>query len=194
MSVTLKHFYKFDPFVLDVEERVLLRNGRPVAVTPKVFDTLLLLVQNQGCVVSKQKILDALWPDVFVEESNITFNITMLRKVLGDTKREPLYIETVPRRGYRFKTEVKEVLAENVRPDIPEIESRPLTGKGIGARTEPDARNTAKPTLYNSENDSWLQDRKDWIVLLWLPRFQHHKSIRRLRCRSRWPSRCFSFC
>ena len=75
MSVTLKHFYKFDPFVLDVAERALLRNGRPVAVTPKVFDTLLLLVQNQGCVVSKQKILDALWPDVFVEESNITFNI-----------------------------------------------------------------------------------------------------------------------
>ena len=114
MSVTLKHFYKFDPFVLDVAERVLLRNGRPVAVTPKVFDTLLLLVQNQGCVVSKQKILDTLWPDVFVEESNITFNITMLRKVLGDTKREPLYIETVPRRGYRFIAHVEEPLDSSV--------------------------------------------------------------------------------
>ena len=158
MSVTLKHFYKFDPFVLDVEERVLLRNGRPIAVTPKVFDTLLLLVQNQGCVVSKQKILDTLWPDVFVEESNITFNITMLRKVLGDTKREPLYIETVPRRGYRFKTEVKEVLAENVRADMPEIEARPLTGKDKGARIEPDTRNTAQPTLHTSENGSRLQD------------------------------------
>jgi len=114
MSVTLKHFYKFDPFVLDVEERVLLRNGRPVAVTPKVFDMLLLLVQNHGCVVSKQKILDTLWPDVFVEESNITFNITMLRKILGDTKREPLYIETVPRRGYRFIANVEEPLNSSV--------------------------------------------------------------------------------
>ena len=114
MSVTFKHFYKFDPFVLDVEERLLLRNGRPVAVTPKVFDTLLLLVRNQGCVVSKQKILDTLWPDVFVEESNITFNITMLRKVLGDTKREPLYIETVPRRGYRFIARVEEPLDSRV--------------------------------------------------------------------------------
>jgi hypothetical protein len=83
MSVTLKHFYKFDPFVLDVEERVLLRNGRPVAVTPKVFDTLLLLVQNHGSVVSKQKILDTLWPDVFVEETYETLNITMLRKAPG---------------------------------------------------------------------------------------------------------------
>jgi len=118
MSVTLKHFYKFDPFVLDVEERVLLRNGRPVAVTPKVFDMLLLLVQNHGCVVSKQKILDTLWPDVFVEESNITFNITMLRKILGDTKREPLYIETVPRRGYRFIAQVEEPLNSSVTSQI----------------------------------------------------------------------------
>ena len=157
MSVTFKHFYKFDPFVLDVEERVLLRNGRPVAVTPKVFDTLLLLVRNQGCVVSKQQILDTLWPDVFVEESNITFNITMLRRVLGDTKRESLYIETVPRRGYRFKTEVKEVLAENVRADMLEIEARPLTGKDKGARIEPDTRNTAQPTSHTSENGSRLQ-------------------------------------
>ncbi len=157
MSVTLKHFYKFDPFVLDVEERVLLRNGRPVAVTPKVFDTLLLLVRNQGCVVSKQKILDTLWPDVFVEESNITFNITMLRKVLGDTKREPLYIETVPRRGYRFKTEVKEVLAEDVRADIPEIGVRPRVGNDKGERIEPHTKTTTQPSVHNSENGLWLQ-------------------------------------
>jgi len=114
MSVILKHFYKFDPFVLDVEERVLLCDGRPVPLTPKVFETLLLLVQNQGCVVSKQKILDTLWPDVFVEESNITFNITMLRKVLGDTKREHLYIETVQRRGYRFIAHLEEPLDSSV--------------------------------------------------------------------------------
>src|SRR6266702_2612292 len=136
MSVTLKHFYKFDPFILDVEERVLLRDGRPVAVTPKVFDTLLLLVENQGCVVTKQKILDTLWPDVFVEESNVTFNITMLRKALGDTKREPLYIETVPRRGYRFKTDVREVRAENVRADMREIGVRPLTDNDKVGRME----------------------------------------------------------
>jgi Tol biopolymer transport system component/DNA-binding winged helix-turn-helix (wHTH) protein len=116
MSLTFKHIYRFDSFVLDVDERVLLRDGRMVPLTPKVFETLLLLVRNQGSIVTKQKILDTLWPDVFVEESNITFNITMLRKALGDTKRSSVHIETVPRRGYRFKTEVREVHEEENGP------------------------------------------------------------------------------
>ncbi len=113
MSLGLGHTYRFDSFVLDVEQQVLLRDGRMVPLTPKAFETLLLLVRHQGSIVTKQKILETLWPDVFVEESNITFNITKLRKALGDTKRPSLYIETVPRRGYRFKTEVKEVLGED---------------------------------------------------------------------------------
>ncbi len=113
MSLSLKHTYRFDTFVLDVDEQILLRDGSMVPLTPKVFETLLLLVRHQGSVVTKQTILETLWPDVFVEESNITFNITKLRKALGDTKRPSLYIETVPRRGYRFKTEVKEVLVED---------------------------------------------------------------------------------
>src|SRR5499427_844784 len=113
MSLTLRHLYKFDSFIVDVNERVLFRDGRMVPLTPKVFETLLLLVQNQGSIVTKEKMLKDLWPDVFVEESNVTFNITMLRKALGDTKRSPTYIETVPRRGYRFKTQVREVLGED---------------------------------------------------------------------------------
>ena len=108
----LRHTYQFDSFVIDVEEQVLLRDDQMVPLTPKAFETLLLLVRHQGSIVTKQKILDTLWPDVFVEESNITFNITRLRKALGDTKRGSTYIETVPRRGYRFKAEVKEVLNE----------------------------------------------------------------------------------
>jgi Tol biopolymer transport system component/DNA-binding winged helix-turn-helix (wHTH) protein len=118
MSVPFKHIYKFDSFVLDVEEQVLLRDGRTVPLTPKVFETLVLLVKHQGSIVSKKKILDTLWPDVFVEESNITFNITKLRKALGDTKRPSLYIETVPRRGYRFKTAVREVPCDDPAPTI----------------------------------------------------------------------------
>ena len=106
----LRHTYQFDSFVIDVEEQVLLRDDQMVPLTPKAFETLLLLVRHQGSIVTKQKILDTLWPDVFVEESNITFNITRLRKALGDTKRGSTYIETVPRRGYRFKAEVKEVI------------------------------------------------------------------------------------
>src|SRR5437762_5515984 len=152
MSLTLKHFYKFDPFILDVDERVLLRNGCPVAVTPKVFDTLLLLVENQGCVVSKQKMLDTLWPDVFVEESNVTFNITMLRKALGDTKREPLFIETVPRRGYRFKTDVREVWAENIRVQMPEIGVKSDFANDTVNALEDETNIGAQPALDSSKN------------------------------------------
>src|SRR5262249_45305701 len=112
MSRTLKLIYKFDSFVLDAEERVLLRDGRMIPLTPKVFETLLLLVKNQGSIVTKQTILETLWPDVFVEESNVTFNITMLRKAIGDTTERPVYIETLPRRGYRFKPEVRAILED----------------------------------------------------------------------------------
>jgi len=123
MTLTLKQIYKFDSFVVDVEERVLLRDGRVIPLTPKVFETLLLLVKNQGSIVTKQTMLETLWPDVFVEEGNVTFNITMLRKALGDTKERPVYIETLPRRGYRFKTEVREVLEDSSFKHRPEIGS-----------------------------------------------------------------------
>src|SRR5262245_64238568 len=130
MSLTLRHFYKFDSFVVDVNERVLFRDGRMVPLTPKVFETLLLLVRNQGSIVTKEKMLDTLWPDVFVEESNVTFNITMLRKALGDTKRSSVYIETWPRRGYRFKTQVREIVGEDasVETERPEV----ITHSGNG--------------------------------------------------------------
>ena len=124
----LRHTYQFDSFVIDVEEQVLRRDDQMVPLTPKAFETLLLLVRHHGSIVTKQKILDTLWPNVFVEESNITFNITRLRKALGDTKRGSTYIETVPRRGYRFKAEVKEILNEGSSKQsevtsIPVIES-----------------------------------------------------------------------
>ena len=130
MSLTLRHLYKFDSFIVDVNERVLLRDGRMVPLTPKVFETLLLLVKNQGSIVTKEKMLTTLWPDVFVEESNVTFNIRMLRKALGDTKQSSLYIETIPRRGYRFKTQVREVLEEDSCLEIARTEIASQSGNG----------------------------------------------------------------
>jgi TolB-like protein/Flp pilus assembly protein TadD len=123
MTLTLKQIYRFDSFVVDVEERVLLRDGRVIPLTPKVFEMLLLLVKNQGSIVTKQTILETLWPDVFVEESNVAVNITMLRKALGDTKEDPVYIETLPRRGYRFKPEVRAILEGTPEKHLPEIRS-----------------------------------------------------------------------
>lgn len=102
MAVTMNLRYRFEDFTLDREQRVLLRRGTPLPLTPKAFDTLLVLVENCGRIVEKSELIKRVWPDSFVEESNLTFNIQQLRKWLGDNARTPRYIETVPRRGYRF--------------------------------------------------------------------------------------------
>src|SRR5262249_14783888 len=149
MSLTLRHVYKFDSFIVDVDERVLLRDGRMLPMTPKVFETLFLLVRNQGSIVTKEKMLTTLWPDVFVEESNVTFNIRMLRKALGDTKQSSLYIETIPRRGYRFKTQVREVVEEDGGVEIARPEVAPHSGNG---NLEAGRRNgDGTPTLERSD-------------------------------------------
>jgi DNA-binding winged helix-turn-helix (wHTH) protein len=92
-------FYEFGPFRLEPNERRLRRGDEIVALTPKAFDTLSLLVRNSGHLLEKDELIRALWPDSFVEEGNLTNNISLLRKALGE---DPPYIETVPKRGYRF--------------------------------------------------------------------------------------------
>jgi TolB-like protein/DNA-binding winged helix-turn-helix (wHTH) protein/Tfp pilus assembly protein PilF len=91
--------YEFGPFRLDPTERKLLRGNEIVALTPKAFDTLLLLVRNSGHLLEKDELITMLWPDSFVEEGSLSNNIFLLRKALGE---DPAFIETVPRRGYRF--------------------------------------------------------------------------------------------
>lgn len=115
MSLQSKQFYEFASFRLDPSEKVLLHEGRPVPLTPKVFDTLQVLVENAGHLLAKRFLMQHIWPDRFVEESNLTFNIKMLRKALGDDAASPRFIETVPRRGYRFIAEVRKIEAEEKR-------------------------------------------------------------------------------
>src|SRR5437016_7130564 len=112
MSLLIQHFYRFAEFTVDTDQRVLLRQGKPVPLTPKVFDTLLILLESNGRIVEKEELMNGLWPETFVEEANLTFNIMQLRKSLGDDARRPVYIETVARRGYRFIANVEEVLSE----------------------------------------------------------------------------------
>jgi Tol biopolymer transport system component/DNA-binding winged helix-turn-helix (wHTH) protein len=112
MSFTASCFYKFADFAVDLDQRVLLRGDNPVPLTPKVFDTLLVLLEQHGRLVTKDQLMSRLWPDSFVEESNLTFNIQQLRRALGDNARKPVYIETLARRGYRFKAAVEEVLSD----------------------------------------------------------------------------------
>src|SRR5262249_10143547 len=102
------HLYAFGPFWFDPSERVLHNNGDIVPLTPKVFQTLLVLVESAGRVVQKEEFLDRIWPSVFVEESNLNVNVCILRRALGDDSRTHRYIETVPKRGYRFVASVQE--------------------------------------------------------------------------------------
>src|SRR5688572_24998666 len=107
MSSQENHLYEFGPYVMDPRSRILLKDGATVRLTPKAFDTLLILVQHAPQVVLKETLLKEVWPDIYVEEGSLSHNIHGLRKVLGDDSSEPRYIETIPKRGYRFVAPVK---------------------------------------------------------------------------------------
>jgi len=107
MDETRPKIYRFGPFEVDLEQRLLLRTGDLVPLTPKAFDTLAVLVARPGKLVDKSELLRLVWPETFVEENNLTQNISALRKAFGEGE----YIETIPRRGYRFLMGVEDVSA-----------------------------------------------------------------------------------
>ena len=114
MSSEVKRLYEFGPFSMDLAERRLLRRGRTVRLTPKVYDTLLMLVENHGRTLPKDELMQRLWPDSFVEESSLAQNIFQLRKVLRGVKRpEQQYIATISKCGYCFIADVKEIWDAN---------------------------------------------------------------------------------
>src|SRR5262245_12091073 len=103
--------YEFGPFRLDLAEKALSKGGKFVALTPKAFDTLLILIEKGGRLVEKEELMKQLWPDTFVEENSLSQNIYLVRKALGEDSQGARYIETVPRRGYRFTAPVRQVSA-----------------------------------------------------------------------------------
>ena len=107
MTELHRELFEFDAFRLDALERRLLRHGEPVPLEPKVFETLLVLVRHERRLVGKAELMQAVWPDSFVEESNLTRNISVLRKALSPHAGAPEYIETVAKFGYRFVGEVR---------------------------------------------------------------------------------------
>jgi DNA-binding winged helix-turn-helix (wHTH) protein/tetratricopeptide (TPR) repeat protein len=112
MSKPGSPLYKFGPFTLNASEKLLFRDGQRVTLKPKVFDLLLVLVENNGHVIDKNELMKRLWPDTFVEESNLSVSIFALRKALGENHYGQSYIETVPRRGYRFVANVTETTGD----------------------------------------------------------------------------------
>jgi TolB-like protein/DNA-binding winged helix-turn-helix (wHTH) protein len=109
-----KHCYEFGPFRLDPNERVLFRQGTLVSLSPKVLEILMVLVRNGGHIVQKDQLMAEVWPDAFVEEANLNVGVSSLRKALGDTPEGHAYIETIPRRGYRFVAAISEIAEEPV--------------------------------------------------------------------------------
>lgn len=158
------HNFVFDEFLLDVKEKVLLRDGKPLPITPKVFQMLFVLVENHGQLVEKDELMKSVWADSFVEEGNIAYTIRFLRKALNDDSQNSRFIETVPRRGYRFIAKVKEVSGRgNVAapsnisaPPRPSVSESPLPPNNLPENLSPiigrEKEITAIRDLLQSEN------------------------------------------
>lgn len=139
--------YSFGPFQLDPAERRLLREGRDLRLSPKIFDTLAILVERHGLLVEKDELMKTLWPSMFVEEVTLARNISLLRKALGDVpgQDESQYIETVSKRGYRFIAHVKKISKFAVSADGLQIVGTESTSLSTQSR--------------------WWQNRRPWIAL-----------------------------
>ena len=143
MSLLINNLYEFGEFRIDTKERTLVRDHEPVELTPKAFELLSVFIENHGRLIEKDELMSKVWGDSFVEESNLTFNIRQLRKILGDHAQRPTYIKTVPRHGYRFIAPV--TVPE---PDLPE----PAVERPVEIRPrEANVRNTSgRPVFYSA--------------------------------------------
>ena len=141
--------YEFGPFHLDATRRLLLKKGKTIKLFPKEFDTLLALVESNGKLLEKDDLMRRVWQDTIVEESNLTTNISHLRKLLGETRYRHDYIVTVPGRGYRFVAGVKQAFDEvivrertSVTVEEDEIGSEERTARTVDVNDSSDARST----------------------------------------------------
>src|ERR1051326_210359 len=162
MSLTQNELYEFGPFTLDPADRTVLRDGTPLAVTPKVFDTLVYLIRNRGRLLSKDELLKGIWPDAFVEEVNLAVNISTLRKLFGEGPQDGRYIVTVPGSGYRFVAEVN-VLARKEGP----IKSGEETLANLSSVESPNqldqTQTIADPRSPSSEQTGRTHSKNIWI-------------------------------
>src|SRR5436190_6710404 len=122
---------RFGAFVLDAPKRSLLKDGRPVPLTPRVYDTLVALVSGQGTVLSKEELLRAVWGDGFVEENSLSQSVSALRRALGDDANGSRYIATVPRKGYSFVASVTELESVGANVPAPIAQTKPFRRPGV---------------------------------------------------------------
>jgi DNA-binding winged helix-turn-helix (wHTH) protein len=177
--------YQFGEFELETTELVLRRNGKIVPLTPKTLQALTLLIQNGGRVVSRKEMIEELWPDAFVEESNLTVAISMVRKALGGNENGNHFIETVAKRGYRFIPQVKFVgISPPPRDRFEAMQITRLTHDGyiMDVAISPSARLLAYVLIENGKQSLWIQHLESgekWTLsapdpaLCWGLRFSH---------------------
>src|SRR2546427_1638738 len=130
-----RHFYEFGDFRLDADKHRLLRDGEVVPLSPKAVEALFVLVRNTGKPLEREALMQAVWADSFVEDANLTVAISHLRKALGQNNETVEYIETVPRVGYRFVADVREIRQE---PTPLVVEKRTLSRTVIEEEFVPD--------------------------------------------------------
>ena len=162
----MKPSYRFDPFVLDGRAYRLMRGETPLELPPKVLDLLFLLAAKPGALLTKEDIFDALWPGVSVTDNAITQVVSDLRQALGDTPASPAFVQTVPRRGYRFIAGVTVVdtgsqnpVAAESRTGAPEAAAGPAPPARAGAGAGPRPRAIAVMEFTNLSGDeslNWL--------------------------------------
>ena len=131
MSLKTRRIYEFGSYRLDGEEKVLMRDGEAIPIQPKDLETLLVLVERAGHIVKKEELMEKVWPGVFIEEGNLSKRIFNLRQVLGEGPDGRQFIETIPKRGYRFVGLMQE---ETKEEEASQIASRPQTAEHVGHR------------------------------------------------------------
>ncbi|MGA8671363.1 MAG: winged helix-turn-helix domain-containing protein [Terracidiphilus sp.] len=168
MPKEVNEFYDFGDFRLDPARRLVVRGDQPVPLTSKVFETLLVLVRNRDRVLAKEELMNAVWPDSFVEEVNLAQNVSALRKALGESPGENRFIATIPGKGYRFVCEVREpkatrdelIVARHTRAEVTVVEE-----KEDEIEATRDQLATGLPALPAPRRSVFTWKKSGWIAL-----------------------------
>jgi DNA-binding winged helix-turn-helix (wHTH) protein/TolB-like protein/Tfp pilus assembly protein PilF len=151
-----RHVYEFGPFRVDPGKRLLLRNGEVVSLTPKAFEMLRTLIENNERMLQKDELLETLWPGCIVEEANLTQTIYLIRRALAESAAEQPYIETIPKLGYRFVAPVKMVWENGAAEAIPESDLAKTVDETLPQPTiEAERAKVASPNPSSAFRSRW---------------------------------------